>query len=173
VVTEGSVRPIDLTGQWAFDAISPNGRSLFLTESVGPGQYYVRPYDVVTGRLGEALVTKTIAVEPYNGAVEEGPMEGLALDRVISADGHVVFTLYDGPEHPFIHRLNVADGWALCFDLPATMKAQASDLLLRRGSEMGTVQVLRGKAVVAQITDTTSVRGPSVRVVETARTSRS
>jgi hypothetical protein len=172
VVTEGRVRPVDLTGQWAFDAISPDGRSLFFTESVGANKYFVRPYDVASGRLGTPLVTKTIAVEPYNDAEEAGPMEGLPLDRVVSPDGHIVFTLYDGPQHPFVHGLNVADGWALCFDLPAAMKAHAKDLQLRRGPETGIVEVLRGRAVVAQIADTTAVGGPAVRLVGPARTLR-
>jgi len=30
----------------------------------------------------------------------------------------MVFTLYRGAEHPFIHALNTIDGWALCIDLP-------------------------------------------------------
>ena len=32
----------------------------------------------------------------------------------------MVFTLYHGAEHPFIHALSSIDAWALCIDLPAT-----------------------------------------------------
>ena len=32
----------------------------------------------------------------------------------------MVFTLYRGAEHPFIHALSTLDAWAVCIDLPAT-----------------------------------------------------
>lgn len=35
-------------------------------------------------------------------------------------------TLYDGPEHPFVHALNSIDAWAICIDLPAGSVAASS-----------------------------------------------
>jgi DNA-binding beta-propeller fold protein YncE len=41
----------------------------------------------------------------------------------------MVFTLYRGHEHPFIHALDTAESWALCIDLPATGADDASAAL--------------------------------------------
>ena len=46
-------------------------------------------------------------------------MAGYPLGQLRRADGSV-FTLYRGPDSPFIHALNTTDRWALCIDLPAT-----------------------------------------------------
>ena len=169
VVTKARTHTISLVGEWAFDAISPNGRMLFLTESVGRGRYWVRGVDVTTGQAGEPLVTKTIGFAPSTTAVEDGPMEGLPLDRVASSDGRTIYTLYDGPSHPFIHALSIADGWALCYDLPDTLRSRASVLLLRPRHALETIDVVEGGAVLAQITMPGSRWGPTVRVAGTGR----
>ena len=169
VVTKARIQTISLVGEWAFDAISPNGSVLFLTESVGPGRYWVRAVDVTTGQAGEPLVTKTIGFDPSTTAVDDGPMEGLPLDRVASFDGRTVYTLYDGPSHPFIHALNIAEGWALCYDLPHALRTRASALLLRPRHAQGTIDVIEGNAVLAQITMRGSIWGPTIRVAGTSR----
>ena len=46
-------------------------------------------------------------------------MAGWPIAQVRRPDG-MVFTLYHGAEHPFIHALSSVDAWALCIDLPAT-----------------------------------------------------
>ncbi len=97
-------------------------------------------------------------------------MEGLPLDRVASLDGRTVYTLYDGPFHPFIHALNTAEGWALCYDLPDNLRSRASALVLRPRHTVGAIDVVDdGDAVVAQITELGSRWGPAVRVRGTSR----
>lgn len=169
VVAKTSMNTVSMPGQWAYDAISPDGATLFLIESVGGGRYWVRSVDAGTGRLGERLVTKTVSFDPATTTVEDGPMEGLALDRLASTDGRTVFTLYDGPSHPFVHALNIAEGWALCYDLPGDLRARAAVLHLRRGPADGTVNVVSEGAIVAQITTSGTRWGPSVRVAGTDR----
>ena len=46
-------------------------------------------------------------------------MAGWPIAQARRPDG-MVFTLYHGAEHPFIHALSSVDAWALCIDLPAT-----------------------------------------------------
>ena len=46
-------------------------------------------------------------------------MAGWPIAQARRPDG-MVFTLYRGAEHPFIHALSSVDAWALCIDLPAT-----------------------------------------------------
>jgi len=45
-------------------------------------------------------------------------MAGWPIAQLRQADG-MVFTLYRGSEHPFIHALNTVEAWAVCIDLPA------------------------------------------------------
>ena len=46
-------------------------------------------------------------------------MAGWPIAQARRPDG-MVFTLYRGAEHPFIHALSSVDAWALCIDLPTT-----------------------------------------------------
>jgi hypothetical protein len=71
----------------------------------------VRAWDVAAGRLRpEVIVAKN---DP-----EETWMAGYPDARVASPDGAVVYTLYRSRRGPFIHALDVANGFALCVDLP-------------------------------------------------------
>lgn len=169
VVTKTRARTISLPGQWAFDAISPNGNNLFLTESVGPGRYWVRSVDTTTGKAGAPLVTKAISFDPPTTAVEDGPMEGMPLDRIASPDGLVLYTLYESPSHPFIHALNIGDGWALCYDLPDTLRSRVLGFVLRSGLADGIIDVVDAGAIAAQITLPGSKFGTSVRLPGTSR----
>ena len=168
IVSSEHTYRLELPGQWAFDAVSPDGATVFLTESVGRGQYWVRSVDVATGVIGERLVTKDISYDALTGG-SDGPMEGLPLDRLMSPDELTAFTLYDGPSHPFVHALDTAHGGALCYELPAALKPVSTKLSLRQGKQAGLVDVLNGGRVVAQVADPTSVWGPAVRIPGTDR----
>jgi hypothetical protein len=111
-------RSIELRGHFAFDAISPDGSTIYLIHHFpnlsGPSyltHYEVRAYDVKSGRLlPEPIVDPD---EP------EERMEGLPLYRAMSPDGRWAYTLYDGNgKEPFIHALDTVDGRAACVDLP-------------------------------------------------------
>jgi hypothetical protein len=105
---------VELPGSFEYDALSPDGRVLYVVEHLaGPpdGHYQVRSVDAATGTLrAEAVADKNEGDEA---------MAGWPIAQVQRPDG-MVFTLYHGAEHPFIHALSSVDAWALCIDLPTT-----------------------------------------------------
>ncbi len=106
-------RVVELHGSFEFDALSPDGSTLYVVEHLaGPpdGHYQVRAVDTANGTLREAVV---VDKQNLNEA-----MAGWPIAQVRRPNGFV-FTLYRGTEHPFIHALSSSDGWALCIDLPA------------------------------------------------------
>jgi hypothetical protein len=116
-----ALRTITLRGAFAFDALSPNGRRLYLLQfpqGVDGGIHYVvRSLDMRTGRLEPgAIVDKT---EP------EEQMNGIAFYRAWSPDRTWAYTLYNGGDsHAFIHALNTRARTARCIDLPWKGEAQ-------------------------------------------------
>src|SRR5947209_13610950 len=105
------VRPftrLSLTGDFSFDAISNDGVSLYLIETMsvpspsGGGQggvvhYRVRLYDVATRALLEHPIADKR--EPND------PMNGIRGDSVFTPDGNYVLTVYARNGGPFIHAL--------------------------------------------------------------------
>ncbi len=114
---------VNLDGHYAFDAISPDGSTIYLihylSETTGLPDlphYEVRAYAVKSGRLLPEPI-----VDPEEA---EERMEGLPLSRAMSPDGRWAYTLYDGNgKELFIHALDTIAGRAVCVDLP-----QLSDL---------------------------------------------
>jgi hypothetical protein len=116
------LRTIRLRGSFAFDALSPDGRRLYVLEypgGVSGGvRYVVRSVDLRTGRLEPgAIVDKT---EP------DERMSGIALNRAWSKNRVWAYTLYNGGEsHAFVHALNTRTRTARCIDLPWEGNAQS------------------------------------------------
>lgn len=110
-----TVRRITLRGAFAFDALAPDGKRLYLTQHPngfnGPIRYLVRSLSLVTGRLEPgAIVDKS---EPGE------QMAGIPMARAWSRDGGSAFTLYNGlGSHAFIHALDTVKRSARCIDLP-------------------------------------------------------
>jgi hypothetical protein len=113
---------IELRGHFAFDAISPDGSTIYLIHHfphlTGPSyltHYEVRAYDLDSDRLLPNPI-----VDPDE---PEERMEGLPLSRAMSPDGRWAYTLYDGNgKEPFIHALDTVAGRAACIDLPQLAK---------------------------------------------------
>ena len=107
------VRYLRLDGDFSFDAISPNGRLVYLIQYVAPRdptRYAVRAYDTVRGRLIPGPI-----IDPRE---PDEAMRGFPLTRTTSADGRWAYTLYDGGgKHPFIHALDTSGRTARCIDL--------------------------------------------------------
>ena len=133
-----------LQGTWGYDAISPEGKTVYLIQILptanGAFRYLVRAYDLWQHRL----VPGSIADK-----TEPGAMSGLPMSRVESADGTWVYTLYQrvgvAGGKPFIHALNTRARVAVCIDLdgwkgdPAnlgpvhlTLSADETQLIVRR-----------------------------------------
>jgi hypothetical protein len=104
---------VTLHGDFSFDAISPQGRTLYLIQYVSardPTRYKVRAYDLRSDRLLANPI-----VDPH----EQDAMRGSPITRVTSSDGRWAYTLYDGAGGtPFIHALDTSKREARCIDLP-------------------------------------------------------
>jgi hypothetical protein len=106
------LRQVDLRGFWTVDALSNDGRWLYLIEHLTGSGYRVRLYDLLAGVLNPAPV-----VDPSDG---DKPMTGDRLDSIASPDGAWIYSLYASSGAAFIHALPVGSGSirAVCIDLP-------------------------------------------------------
>lgn len=113
VPLKASARVIELDGRFDYDAMSPNGATLYVVQhldSAEGGKYQVRAVDTATGKMAEGVIADKRNIEEQ--------MAGYPLAQVRRQDG-LVLTLYQGTRFAFIHALNTAEGWAVCIDLPA------------------------------------------------------
>jgi hypothetical protein len=130
---------ISLKGTFAFDALSPDGRKLYLIQhsSAQDLQHYVvRLYDLAEN----ALMPGKIADRAQKGWV----MSGWPAARTTTVDGRWVYTLYINPGgFPFVHALDTVKGVAHCvgFRSPSTdqsvilnytLAAKGAKVLVRR-----------------------------------------
>jgi hypothetical protein len=117
---------VHLRGFFTVDAVSPDGRRLYLLHYAYPRnglRYEVRAYDLA----GHRLVPEPI-VDPRE---PDEKMLGLPYARTTSDDGRWVYTLYGSPDHPpFVHALDTRAGTAACIDLDGLPSADPSTLHL-------------------------------------------
>jgi hypothetical protein len=130
-------RMVRLRGDFSFDALSRNGRQLFLINYISPRnprRYRVRVYDLKRGRLAPEPI-----VDPREDPDE---MNGFPVSRATSSDHRWAYTLYEGKHHPFIHALDMDRRKAVCIDLddvkgdPYALRLEADPggpLALKRG----------------------------------------
>lgn len=115
------VRPvITLQGSFSFDAVSPNGSTLYLiqyTSAQDYNRYRVRAYDIANEQLVPgAIVDKR---EP------DEAMAGSPVDRATTAGGRWAYTLYARQgDAPFVHALDTVKREAYCIDLPLRMNQE-------------------------------------------------
>jgi hypothetical protein len=155
-----------LRGDFSFDALSPDGRWLYLVEYVSPRdptRYLVRLYDLDRRRL---------LPEPIIDPREVGDvMRGMPVTRANSPDGRFAYTLYDGGKHPFIHALDTVEKSARCIDLHGLMGfQQLGDLRLDVSPDGGTIALMLGKNPVAFVntnTDEVTEAPPPARATQT------
>jgi hypothetical protein len=127
-------RTIALRGDFSFDAISPNGRVMYLIEYLSPKdftEYAVRSYNMRTQRLYKRPV-----VDP-NEAGED--MYGIPVSRVSSRDGRWHYTLYEARKHPFVHALDTVGRTAVCIDIDGGVKSVWDASLSPRGPRLDVV----------------------------------
>lgn len=102
-----------LDGDYSFDALSPDGSSMYLihyTNPRDPRRYEVRAYDLVAGKMqpDPVLDTRTAPVA----------MRGFPITRSTSPDGRWEYTLYDGGGGtPFVHALDTVAATSVCVNV--------------------------------------------------------
>jgi hypothetical protein len=104
---------VTLEGSFSFDAISPDGSTLYLIEHVNRkdvAEYQVRAYDLAKDRLLPYVIR-----DHRSNQVE---MYGYPMSRAASSDGRWAYTLYQGSHHSFVHALDTVARKAVCVDLP-------------------------------------------------------
>jgi hypothetical protein len=158
VLSTRTLRPVkrfQLTGSWAYDAISPDGTRLFLIEYLAAGhnpRYRVRSADARTGRLDPDVIV--------DRREDEVLMRGQPVTRRSSADGRWAYTLYARPgAEPFVHALDTVEGEAYCVDLPLELR-QVEQMALRLRLARDGLVVHRGATTLAVVdTDKLELRG--------------
>lgn len=144
-------RMVTLRGAFSYDAISPDGSTIYLIEylSQPPNlRYRVRALDATTGRLiGGAIVDKS----------EPEAMQGYPLARATPPDRSWAFTLYrKNIGNAFVHALDTRHRSAVCIDLPWRIGGATVKMTLTRD---GSRLVLRQPHVgILAVVDTRSFR---------------
>jgi hypothetical protein len=148
------LQTVVLRGSWSFDALSPDGKTLYLIEHVNRrdvSQYRVRAYDLEAKRLLPDPIR-----DPKTGEV----MHGYPVTRATSADGRWVYTLYQAEHHSFVHALDTVNREAACVDLPkGTPPEYVSDAKLSFGRRGNLVVNSRSGGFLAVIDTTTHTLG--------------
>src|SRR3954447_12769382 len=153
-------RRIELRGDFAVDAISPDGGTLYLIEYPSPyiTRYAVRAYDMGPVRLRGKLV-----VDPDEA---EEPMAGAPVTRLAAPDGRWQYTLYQSEEHPFVHALDTKRRTAVCIDLDDLSEVWNATLMLR-GNRLEVDR--RGRVLASIDLRSHSVTDPRAATATTAR----
>jgi hypothetical protein len=114
--------PLTLPGWSTVDAISPDGRWLYLLHypSADITKYEVLAYDLAAHRLLPQPV-----VDPRE---RDEAMTGIPINRVMGPGGRWAYTLYMRPGGvPFIHALDTTHHQAVCIDLPRVDNVNVSN----------------------------------------------
>jgi hypothetical protein len=147
------VGSIVLPGEFGFDAISPDNRTLYVIQHVSARdlvRYVVRAYDLRAKRLlPGAIVDKRDPGEA---------MRGYPVARASSTNGGWVYTLYtrNANSSVFVHALNAAGRYAFCIDLPGWTGGNVWDATLALSN--GTLVVRSGDGTTVARIDTKTLR---------------
>jgi hypothetical protein len=151
---------ITLPGYSTVDAISPNGRWLYLIHYPAASRgdtnrYDVRAYDLPARRL----IAKPVVDPRDHGEA----MAGFAITRAIGAGGRWAYTLYTRPSGaPFVHALDTAGVRAVCVDLPSLARADLGNARLALSPGGGDLQIVSDVAPLATIDTRTFAVTPGV-----------
>ncbi len=151
---------IKLQGDFSYDALSPDGQTLYLVEHVSSNdvlRYRVRAYDLSAGRLLKKMVTDKRRWQSV--------MTGVPMARAWSLDKRWAFTLYGAGANPFVHSLDTRNAYAVCIDLPqrfAKIELGTLEMNMQKGDRLVIKYRTSGKTLA--VLDT-----KNFRVVSTAR----
>jgi hypothetical protein len=143
VSADAAVQRVVLGGHWEFDGLA--GPTLVLLHVVARG-YQVRAYD---------LGTHTLDPRPLRDPNEPAVIGGVPWQRLPSADGRYLFTLYlDSDGNAMVHELDLRRRAARCIDLPGSGNfALAGDYALALAPDGRTLYAAGGygRAVVVDV----------------------
>ncbi len=147
------IRTVSLRGDFGFDALSPDARTLYLIQhrSTTAVSYSVRAFDLRSFQLlPRPIVDKT--------EVDQS-MSGYPVARATSLDGTWVYTLYRRADaKPFVHALNTHARYAVCIDLPWQGNADAVwSATLALSADGRRLLITSAGAIVARV-DTQTMR---------------
>lgn len=115
-------RKILLRGAFTFDALSPDGKRMYLIQHLSAqdiSRYVVRAYDLQRERLLPGRVA--------DRTQKDWVMQGYPVTRATTDDGRWAYTLYQNPGGtPFIHALDTVRGVAHCVGIPWQSNDQAA-----------------------------------------------
>lgn len=137
---------VTLSGFSTVDAISPDGRWLYLIHYAPSdiSRYEVQAYDLRARRL----LAKPV-VDPRDRGEA---MTGIPINRVMSAGGRWAYTLYLRPSGvPFVHALDTAGRRAVCVDLPSLSNLAVGNAQLVLSPGGGSLRVVIGGSAQAAI----------------------
>jgi hypothetical protein len=130
---------ISLRGLWSFDALSPDGRTLYAIEYLSQApvvRYRVRAVDISTGRPRPGAIVDTR--EPGE------QMQGSPVTRADGPGGVWAYTLYVKPNGTaFVHALDTSRARAICIELPWRRVARAIWSVRMSATADGRMLVLR------------------------------
>ncbi|HEY7629208.1 MAG TPA: hypothetical protein VH817_00810 [Thermoleophilaceae bacterium] len=155
--TLGLRRTYRLKGDFAFDALSPDGSTIYLIQLLDPRdltRYAVRALDWKTGKLAPKPI-----VDPRE---PDEQMRGYPYARTTSADGRFVYTLYNGGKEPFVHALDTTGRTAACIDIPKVPQDPQSSLRLQ-GRRLTVLSGDTPMAYIDTITHRVTKPGAAVR----------
>jgi hypothetical protein len=118
---------LNLPGYFYFQAISPNGSTLYLrhywTHGHGSDDFGLRALDTSSGRLSR----RSLAVSN-----SKRRLSGLPISGATSPNGRWAYALYDGDRHmPFLLALDTMGGRVIRVDLPGLERLVANPYLLK------------------------------------------
>jgi MYXO-CTERM domain-containing protein len=143
-------RLVHLRGDFSFDAISPNGRWVYLIQYTATSAFQYRVRALAT-RSG--LLLAHAIIDPHDRGEK---MQGYPVTRLSSRNGRWAYTLYAGSTMPFIHALDTFRLRARCIDLPTSV--QTLNTILLRLRLTGHLLVVRiGRRTLSAL-DTRSLR---------------
>lgn len=150
-------RVVTLPGAFSFDAISPDGGTMYLiqhTSAFNTLRYAVRAYDLRADRLVPGTIVDKR--EP------DERMAGYPVARAATDDGIWAYTLYQEPSgRLFVHVLDTGRGVARCVDLPRLAGVVQS--MMGLSVDGGRLDIVSGGAVLAAVDRSTFrvTRSPS------------
>ncbi len=157
-----------LPGVFAFDALSPDGQTLYLTRHTSASEitrYTVRAYDLRAGRLLPGVIA--------DRSTGEWRMDGIPASRVQAPGGGWAYTVYQGGEDgAFVHALDTRTRTAHCIDLPGMRNRNVMAMRLRL-ADRGTKLLVQARAHTVATVDLRRFRTTPAARLAAARPSSS